>query len=76
MVATPKLIENAREFMRKAHYWFDHFQNGYDVLVNVVDERNTVSRRWLKHLGCVFMAPVTLGPFDLTFIPFMRISHV
>jgi hypothetical protein len=75
MVATNKLLQHSREFLVKCRYWFDYFQKDFIALTNVVDKRNTVSRRWLAHLGCVFGPEVILGPFNLTFIPFVRITN-
>lgn len=76
MVGTDKLKEHRRDFIRGCLHWIKYLQKDYDVLMNFVDKRNTVSRRWLRAMGFVFIKDVPYGPFGLPYTLFMRLKDV
>ena len=51
MLATPKLEDNATEFLRRCAYFIEHMRRPYVFLENAIDARNTTSIRWLSWLG-------------------------
>lgn len=48
----------------------------YPLLVNYVDDRNTLSKRWLKWLGFSFISRRPHGIEQRPFIEFVRMQHV
>ena len=55
---------------KQLHLLFNH----YSVLFNVVDARNTVHIRWIKHMGFTFVAEhAEWGPEKRLFYEFVRI---
>lgn len=72
MSATPRLLSYRNRFIRESREKVEELQRTYQVLTNYVDERNTLHHRWLQWCGFKFIRRVTLGPFDLPFIQFVR----
>lgn len=58
LLGTDELPRHAIVFLRNCPYWLGQLFRGYDVLRNFVDERNTLSMRWLKWLGFKFLDQV------------------
>lgn len=58
MLGTPALERHATIFLRNCNYWVRQLLDGYTVLRNCVDDRNTLSIRWLKWLGFQVGEPV------------------
>lgn len=56
MLGTPVLARNARSLMRVSPPYIAAMLARYDTLQNVVHAGNTVSIRWLRHLGATFQA--------------------
>lgn len=54
MLASDDLTDHRKQFVRECGRWFKKFREEYDVLWNIVDERNTVHLSWLKWMGCTF----------------------
>jgi hypothetical protein len=82
-IGTPWLLgavgveRHARQFLRLGRAHVARWAAEYDDLINVVDERNRDSIRWLHRLGFHFEAPVLLGPDACLFLPFhLRRSDV
>lgn len=50
-----------RRLGRVYRWWLAKLLGRYDVLTNIVGERNLVSIRWLRWLGFAFSAPLPLG---------------
>lgn len=50
-----------RAFLRQSIYWRGQLLERYDVLRNVVDDRNVVSKRWLSWLGFTLSEPIPFG---------------
>ncbi len=48
-------------FLRGSRWWFARISSGYDVLTNIVDDRNDVSKRWLEFLGFTLDEPQIMG---------------
>lgn len=62
-------------FLKESRHWHEQLFRRYNVLMNFVDARNTVSKRWLEWLGFKFFDPVQMNGYD--FIPFeMRRADV
>lgn len=76
LLATPHGQKHAGALMRYCRPYISEMLATFPLLVNMVHERNTASRRWLTRLGATFKEPVVL-PSGATFIPFeMRADHV
>jgi len=53
LLASDRLLEHSRVFLRLSRAWADELQCGYRVLWNWVDARNTVHIRWLEWCGFI-----------------------
>jgi len=51
MLGTDLIEKKQRIFLRRSKPWLEDIKKGYKTLENHVDERNTLSVRWLKWLG-------------------------
>ena len=67
MLGTDSLERYQRTFLRRCRRYVAEMLDGYRVLVNFVDERNTVSQRWLAWLGFTLQDPEPHGPLGLPF---------
>lgn len=77
LLASPRLPEISRDFLPQSLEWVKRMNQLYPVLTNFVDERNTVSKRWLKFLGFHFIAlHEEFGVGKKPFIEFVRINNV
>jgi len=61
---------NLRTFLKCSRSWIEHINDEYPHLENYVDERNTESITWLKHLGFYF--PKTIPEYGYLKIPFIK----
>lgn len=61
LLGTDAVEQNYRVFLRGSLWWVKQLSSRYDLLTNVVDDRNTVSKRWLAFLGFTLFDPVILG---------------
>lgn len=74
-MATPKLFNNTKLFMRESHKWLEHVNDVYHVLYNYVDARNVVHIKWLQSLGFICIkAHENYGVERRQFIEFVRIK--
>jgi hypothetical protein len=68
-LGTDAVEANRRAFLRHSVHWRDQLLQRYDVLMNLVDDRNTASIRWLRWLGFSLSEPFIVGfekrPFRL-----------
>lgn len=72
LLATDRLNNCSREFLRRNSEYVQAMRHQFTLLVNMVDDRNTVSKRWLTWLGFeIEDIAVPYGPDNL---PFRRFS--
>lgn len=75
LLASPKLLKHWRRLVRESKRWIDSFQQNYDVLFNLVDERNIVHIRWIQWCGFTFVnRHSALGPEQRPFLEFVRVA--
>lgn len=73
MLSSNAIKDHARELVREGKRWLDEQHALYPVLTNVVDERNDVHRRLIKHMGFSFGEPINnYGVAGVRVIPFER----
>jgi hypothetical protein len=61
LLGTDLVQDHYRHFLRGSRWWFARISSGYDVLTNIVDDRNDVSKRWLEFLGFTLDEPQIMG---------------
>jgi hypothetical protein len=61
LLGTDAIDANYRQFLRGSKWWVDQLMTRYDVLTNVIDDRNRTSKQWLRFLGFTFSEPFILG---------------
>lgn len=66
-LATDAVDANRVAFLRASVNWRDQLLQRYEVLTNLVDDRNTASKRWLRWLGFTLSEPVAVGHAGLPF---------
>ena len=71
MLCTNVIDEYPIHFIREAKRFIDSRED--PILWNVVDKRNTLHLKLLKHLNFKFLREVEWGPNKLTFIEFCRV---
>lgn len=77
MLASPKILTYRRQFAKESRHWVEALQAQYDLLCNVVDERNTVHIRWLQWCGFTFIRRhPEYGASKIPFLEFVRMKHV
>lgn len=67
LLGTDDLGRAPMAFLRTSVDWRDKLFERYDVLRNLVDDRNVASIRWLKWLGFKFSEPIPIGHAGLPF---------
>lgn len=67
LLGTDQLKDIALPFLKGCPKYVDEMMAGYEQLENVIDQRNTLSVRWLKWLGFDILEPQPYGPFNLPF---------
>jgi len=74
LLGTDALVRGRWRFLRESRKWLEHVSEGYHLLYNYVDERNTVHIRWIEWLGFTFIARhETYGHEQRPFLEFVRI---
>ena len=71
MVGTPEVKRISRLFLRHSREWVAEIAQGYDLLWNVVDCRNSLHHRWLRWCGFTFLRMLPVGPGSLPFYEFV-----
>lgn len=61
MLATDEIGKIKRQFLKSSAGWCAQLLQRYDVLINCVDDRNKLSKRWLAWLGFTIGPPVAFG---------------
>jgi hypothetical protein len=69
MLSSNSLPKHAKAFLRGSISYIEEMMGKYDILINYVDTRNIVAKRWLKWLGFTLDPPV---PFGAARLPFHR----
>lgn len=76
MLATPRLLQHQRQFLRECAGAVRELHRDYPVLRNYVDARNTVHIRWLAWCGFEFLRlHPHAGVEQIPFFEFQRLSH-
>lgn len=66
----------SRQFLRQSRAWLVEIAKGYDLIGNVVDERNDEHVRWLRWLGFRFIKRhATFGHLGLPFLEFVIVTE-
>lgn len=60
-LGTDEILNHRRDFMRASVQWRDMFLKRTPILTNCVDDRNELSKRWLRWLGFELTDPVPMG---------------
>ncbi|MBK8189215.1 MAG: DUF2833 domain-containing protein [Vampirovibrionales bacterium] len=75
MLCSPKIMKHRRQFAKESRQWIEAMHRRYDLLWNVVDERNTVHIRWLQWCGfTIIKRHEALGIEQRPFLEFVRIK--
>lgn len=61
LLGTDEILNHRRDFMRASAQWRDMFLDRTPILTNCVDDRNELSKRWLRWLGFELTDPVPMG---------------
>lgn len=61
LLGTDVVVAEYRQFLRASRDWSEQLFADYDLLRNFVDDRNEVSKRWLKWLGFTLLDPAPIG---------------
>lgn len=69
MLGTGGVVRHGRKFLADCRECLDEAQSVYPTLVNYVDDRNTVSKRWLRWMGFKLDDP---EPYGVEKLPFRR----
>lgn len=77
MLASDKITDISRQFLRESRKWIEKVQDEYPLLYNYVSAENEIAITWLSFLGFKFIREVEdyMGG-GLTFIEFVRIKNV
>lgn len=72
MLGTQEIESNARAFLRRSRQAVEDMKRqGFSVLANFVDARNTHAVEWLRWLGFTVNPAIPYGPFRMPFHPFV-----
>lgn len=61
LLGTDAVVEHYVGFLRGSISWRRQLSTRYRLLINAVDDRNEVSKRWLEWLGFKLGDPIPLG---------------
>lgn len=70
LLGTDVVIDHKRTFLEQSKLWVDMMMARYEELTNFVDDRNTISKRWLKWLGFTLSEPTIMGYEQVPFRQF------
>lgn len=74
LLASDGILQIRLTFLRHSLAHLRSLFAGYDLLGNMVDERNTVHVQWLRWLGFRFLRRVPCGRRGETFLEFVRLK--
>ena len=66
MLASPTIYTCKSVFLRDARKWLRDLTSGCQISGNVVDSRNTASKRWLAKLGYTFGRAIPINDNEFT----------
>jgi hypothetical protein len=72
LLATQEIERHPIRFYRESKRMFRNVAEKYETLINWVDQRNTLSLRWLKWLGFEIEEP---EPWGVLGLPFYRVCY-
>lgn len=61
LLGSDAIDEKSIEFLRQSLHFKKILLQRYSTLRNIVDDRNTASKKWLKWLGFSFSEPMPIG---------------
>lgn len=70
MLATDTILEAKIFFLKKSKYYINKMREGFSLLENWVDARNTLSRKWIKWCGYTIGKKEVYGMEKLPFFHF------
>ncbi|MDR1378537.1 MAG: hypothetical protein LBJ36_05745 [Synergistaceae bacterium] len=73
LLATQEIERHPVRFYRESKRMFGNVAEKYETLINWVDQRNTLSLRWLKWLGFEIGEP---EPWGVMGLPFCRVRKM
>lgn len=73
MLTTPHVRPYPKLFFKEAKRWVDQITS-YDVLHNIADPRNTLHMKLLHMLGFKKLMYRTVGPNNLTYVEFAKLT--
>lgn len=73
MMTTPHVRVYPRQFLQEARKWVDQ-QTSFDVLHNIADPRNKMHMKLLHLLGFKKLGYVSVGPNNLTYVEFAKLT--
>ncbi len=72
LLGTDAVEANSVAFLRRSVRWREQLLARYRVLRNLVDDRNTVSKRWLGWLGFKLFDPIEVGGYSFRLFEMRR----
>lgn len=73
MLTTPHVRPYPKLFFKEAKKWVDQ-QTSFDLLYNIADPRNRLHMKLLHMLGFKKLSYVTVGPEQLTYVEFAKLT--
>lgn len=70
LLGSTHIDDHIKAFLRTSQRELPALICGYDYLVNMVDARNTLSKKWLGWLGFTIREATPYGPYDMPFHKF------
>lgn len=58
LLGSDRIQEVRYTFLRESRPWLERLEQGFDLVGNVVDARNTIHIRWLRWLGFSFIREI------------------
>lgn len=75
LLGSDEVLKVRKSFIKESNKYLDLMLSEFDILVNLVDTRNTLSIRWLKWLGFEFKDPQAFGYENRPFVVFTKMRN-
>lgn len=75
LLGSDKSVKLAKELIADGKIYTNGWLDTYNSLLNFIDERNTVSKRWLKRIGFTLHDPIEVGALKKNFHPFTMLRE-